>query len=86
MVAFEVKDMTCGHCVNTITKAVKGADSGALVTIDLPSKRVEISSASATAQELKFAILKAGYTPVEADGAPSPPSARKSGSCCGCSR
>ena len=26
MIAFEVNDMTCGHCVSIITKAVKAAD------------------------------------------------------------
>lgn len=29
MIAFEVKDMTCGHCVGTITKAVKAVDRDA---------------------------------------------------------
>lgn len=28
MLAFEVKDMTCGHCVDAITKAVEAADPG----------------------------------------------------------
>ena len=31
MIAFEVNDMTCGHCVSTITKAVKDADKDAKV-------------------------------------------------------
>jgi copper chaperone len=26
MISFEVNDMTCGHCVSTITKALKTAD------------------------------------------------------------
>ena len=34
MTTFEVKDMTCGHCVSTITKAVKALDQGAKVQID----------------------------------------------------
>jgi copper chaperone len=29
MIAFEVKDMSCGHCVGTITKAVTALDGGA---------------------------------------------------------
>ena len=35
MLTFEVKDMTCGHCVGAITKAVEAADPGARVQIDL---------------------------------------------------
>lgn len=64
MIAFEVKDMTCGHCVSTITKAVTSVDAGARVTIDLPSHRVDIEPAAADAGQLQAAIAAAGYTPV----------------------
>ncbi len=64
MIAFEVKDMTCGHCVGTITKAVASVDAGARVTIDLPSHRVEIEPGAADARQLEAAISAAGYTPV----------------------
>ena len=64
MIAFEVKDMTCGHCVSTITKAVTSVDAGARVTVDLPSHRVDIEPAAADAGRLQAAIAAAGYTPV----------------------
>ena len=64
MIAFEVNDMTCGHCVSTITKALKAADSDAKVQIDLATHRVQIEPASADADELADAIKEAGYTPV----------------------
>jgi copper chaperone len=64
MIAFEVNDMTCGHCVSTITKAVKDADRQARVQIDLARHRVEIEPAAAGADELADAIKEAGYTPV----------------------
>ena len=64
MITFEVKDMTCGHCVSTITRAVKSADKDALVQIDLTTHRVVIEAAAADAQELGDAIREAGYTPV----------------------
>ena len=35
MIAFEVNDMSCAHCVNTITRAVKAADKDAEVNVDL---------------------------------------------------
>jgi copper chaperone len=64
MIAFQVKDMTCGHCASTITKAVKAADPASEVRIDLGQHRVEIEPASADPQALEEAIKEAGYTPV----------------------
>jgi copper chaperone len=52
MIAFEVKDMTCGHCVSTITKALKAADKDAKVRIDLASHRVEVEPAAADAHDI----------------------------------
>ena len=64
MIAFDVQDMTCGHCVSTITKALKGADKDATVRIDLATHRVEVEPGEADAAELSDAIREAGYTPV----------------------
>ena len=66
MIAFEVMDMTCGHCVGTVTQAVKSVDQAATVNIDLARHRVEIEPADADAQALSDAIRAAGYTPVPA--------------------
>lgn len=63
MIEFQVNDMTCGHCVATITRAVAGADPAAKVDIDLPTHRVRISTAG-EAQRFENAIREAGYTPV----------------------
>jgi copper chaperone len=64
MIAFEVKDMSCGHCVSTITQAVKGIDKDARVQIDLDRHRVEIEPVAADARALADAISEAGYTPL----------------------
>ena len=64
MITFEVKDMTCAHCVATITKAVKAADPQASVDIDLATHRVRIESPGAEEQTLAAAIEEAGYSPV----------------------
>jgi copper chaperone len=64
MITFEVQDMSCGHCVSTITKAVKALDAQAQVQIDLPSHRVQIEPATADAAALREAIAEAGFTPV----------------------
>jgi copper chaperone len=64
MIAFEVNDMTCGHCVSTITKALKATDQDARVQIDLATHRVQVEPATADAEEIAEAIRDAGYTPV----------------------
>ena len=66
MIAFDVNDMTCGHCVSTITRAVKTADPGARVQIDLATHRVQIEPGDCDADMLRDAIAEAGYTPVPA--------------------
>jgi copper chaperone CopZ len=69
MIAFEVQDMTCGHCVSTITKAVQATDPGARVEVDLPRHLVRIEPAAADARALSDAISEAGYTPQPAPAA-----------------
>jgi len=64
MISFQVNDMTCGHCVSTVTRALKAADKDAKVQIDLATHRVQVEPASADAEELADAIKDAGYTPV----------------------
>ena len=84
MIAFEVQDMTCGHCVSTITRALKAADRDAKVQIDLATHRVQIEPTEANASELSDAIKEAGYTPVEVSaGAACAPAERSAGGCCG---
>lgn len=84
MIAFQVNDMTCGHCVSTITKALKWTDKDAKVQIDLAAHMVQIESAAADAEELAEAIKDAGYTPVAVAGESTQPAqtSRKGGSCC----
>lgn len=84
MIAFEVNDMTCGHCVSTITKALKAVDPGARVQIDLATHRVQIEPTEADAVELGDAIKEAGYTPVVvvADAAACKPGATSGQGCC----
>jgi copper chaperone len=83
MIAFEVNDMSCAHCVSAITQALKGVDKHARVQIDLARHRVQVHPSTAHAQELADAIRQAGYTPLPVTGA-STTAARPSGGCCGC--
>ncbi len=64
MITFHVSDMTCGHCVSTITKALKYTDKDAKITIDLEQRLVHVDPVEAEAQELSDAIAEAGYSPV----------------------
>lgn len=61
---FEVPDMTCQHCIRTITKAV--AEFGvAPPEFDLETKRVVASFGSAQIRDQSFAAIRArGYTVV----------------------
>ena len=63
MISFQVSDMSCNHCVKSITQAVLALDAGALVQVDLAQHRVSVQSASATAEAVAQAIQAAGYTP-----------------------
>jgi copper chaperone len=62
---FLINDMTCGHCVGAVTKAVKTVDAAADVRIDLATKIVTVAS-SAEPAKIADAIKDAGYTPQQA--------------------
>lgn len=84
MQAFRVDDMTCGHCVRTITKAIAALDKDARVTIDLARHLVMVEPGEAGAQELSDAIAAAGYTPARVQAAAPVDRPAKAGGCCGC--
>ncbi|HWA36337.1 MAG TPA: iron-sulfur cluster assembly accessory protein [Burkholderiales bacterium] len=65
MIELKVNDMTCGHCVGAVTKAVKALDPQAQVSVDLGAKRVSVQSAK-PAGEVIHAIEEAGYPAVPA--------------------
>ena len=80
MLRYQVEDMTCGHCAQTITQAVKSVDASADVAIDLRSKQVNVAGV-ARADAVAAAIRDAGYTPVSLGEAPK---ALGSGCCAHC--
>jgi copper chaperone len=65
MIVFNVLDMTCGHCVGVITKAVRVVDPQASVNVDLSMHRVEIRDSAASPQAFAQAIRDEGYTPLQ---------------------
>ena len=60
MYQLQVENMSCGHCVGSVTKAVQGIDAAAQVQIDLASKSVKVES-SAELGAISAAIVEAGY-------------------------
>lgn len=60
MYQLQVENMSCGHCVGSVTKAVQGIDPAAQVQIDLASKSVKVES-SAELGAISAAIVEAGY-------------------------
>ena len=81
MTELNVQNMTCGHCVSAVTRAVNSIDPQASVQVDLQSGRVRVDGTS-PARDLVKALDDAGYPAVQAES--RAPAAAKKGSCCGC--
>lgn len=57
---FEVKALSCSHCIQTVTRALRTLDPDALVEIDLATRRVRVR-ATASEASLRAALAAAGY-------------------------
>jgi copper chaperone len=57
---FTVKGMNCGHCTQTITKAILGLDPAAKIDTDIPKQTVTVTS-SIDREALRETIVDAGY-------------------------
>ncbi|SIT48413.1 conserved hypothetical protein [Paraburkholderia ribeironis] len=82
MIAFEVNDMTCGHCAGAITEALKAVDNHAKFTVDPARHLVTIESTDVDPNKLRDAIADAGYTPVRVEDATAN-ACTQAKSCCG---
>lgn len=65
---FAVQNMTCNHCVRTITRALQAIDSGARVAVDLAGGTVTVEGALDAAQAIA-AMQAEGYPAQESTGA-----------------
>ena len=61
-VTLGISGMTCGGCVASITRVVKGLDPNAKVAANVETKRVSIESPVDT-EAMVAAIANAGYHP-----------------------
>ena len=62
MIEISVPDMTCGHCIATIRKAVSGIDKGATRDVDLDARRVTVGSVLPPSDFVE-ALEEVGYSP-----------------------
>jgi copper chaperone len=60
---FEVKDMSCGGCANSITRAVTSVGPDAILDIDVATRIVKIDS-DLSLERLSSVIEAAGFHPV----------------------
>jgi copper chaperone len=60
MYEYDIPDMSCGHCVATVEKAIKGADPKASAEVDLMKRRALVISA-VDPRAIAAAIDEAGY-------------------------
>jgi copper chaperone len=54
-------DMTCGHCVKTVTQVAQRIDPAARVRTDLGTHRVQIDSDAAGREAFEAALAAEGY-------------------------
>ena len=59
---FQIPNMSCGHCVRSITEAVQALDPAARVTADVAQHKVQVESA-AQREALVARLTEAGYAP-----------------------
>ena len=60
MPSFDVRGMSCGHCVKAVTTSIHEIDPTAKVDVDLASGRVDVDS-SRPVDAIAKAIVDAGY-------------------------
>ena len=58
--SFQVQGMSCGHCANAVTQAVKSIDPQAEVKVDLASGKVDVQS-QRDHEAIARAIEEEGY-------------------------
>lgn len=59
-ISFKVPDMTCSHCVKSITNGIHSVAPEAEVLCDLETKKVTVSGVT-DAKMIEEAIREAGY-------------------------
>ena len=64
MLSLKVSGMTCGGCINAVTRAIQAQDPKAIVQADLPSQTVTLETTLSAAQASQL-ITEAGFPVVQ---------------------
>jgi copper chaperone len=64
MLSLKVSGMTCGGCINAVTRAVQAEDSGAKVQVDLATQTVTLET-SLSPEKAAQLITDAGFPVVQ---------------------
>ena len=64
MLSLKVSGMTCGGCINAVTRAVQAQDPGAKVQADLATQTVQLETTLSPAQASQL-ITDAGFPVVQ---------------------
>ncbi len=79
----KVNGMSCGSCVQTVEKVLKGVDGVTSVQVSMSPPEAIIEKAdSVTLDQLNSALSKAGGYSI-GDDQPTTPQKNKGGCCCG---
>jgi len=60
MLSLKVSGMTCGGCINAVTRAVQAQDPGAKVQADLATQIIELET-TLSVEQASQAIADAGF-------------------------
>ena len=60
MLSLKVSGMTCGGCINVVTKAIQAQDPGVIVQVDLGTQIVSLETTLSQAQASQL-ITDAGF-------------------------
>lgn len=60
MLTLTIKNMSCGHCVGQINRAITALDPDALVTADIANHQISVKSAQSN-QDILAALDDIGY-------------------------
>lgn len=60
MYEFDIPDMSCGHCVGSVAKAIKSVDPEAIADVDLIKRKAKVET-KIDPQKISSAIEDAGY-------------------------
>ena len=60
MPSFNIPDMTCGHCKETVEKAISDLDGSAKVVVDLDTHNIDVDTQAGTGA-IVAALKVAGY-------------------------